>query len=135
MDHTGAHNTPEVTTAGVQQHTHQLNVSTRERRSLSVVNLNSTEETVEQDTTVTSELTIDHTRARVTPGVTTAGVQQHTYQLNASTQERYINLNQSQQVQVEQAVNHQPKHDAAPSGTATGCTGHGKRGSGGIKVC
>ena len=31
-------------------------------------------------------------------------------------------------MQVEQADNHQPKHDAAPSSTATGCTGHGEIG-------
>ena len=47
-----------------------------------VENLTSKEETVGQDTTVISELTTDHTGARSAPEVTTAGVQQHTHQLN-----------------------------------------------------
>ena len=70
---------------------------------------------------------MDHTGARDAPEVTTADVQQHTHQLNASTQEHY-NLNQKQQVRAEQADNHQPKHDAALSSTATGFTEHGEIG-------
>ena len=96
-DHTGARGAPEVTTAGVQQHTHQLSA---ERSSQQVVeNLTSNEETVGQDTTAASELTTDHTGARGAPEVTTAGVQQHTHQLSAerSSQQVVENLTSNEE--------------------------------------
>ena len=69
-----------MTTAGIQQHTHQLSV---ERRSSQVVeNLTSKDEAVGQDTAAGSELTTDHIGARSVLEVTTAGIQQHTHQLS-----------------------------------------------------
>ena len=81
-DHIGAaRSVLEVTTAGIQQHTHQLSV---ERRSSQVVeNLTSKDEAVGQDTAAGSELTTDHIGgARSVLEVTTAGIQQHTHQLS-----------------------------------------------------
>ena len=76
-DHTGARGAPEVTTAGVQQHTHQLSA---ERSSQQVVEkLTSKGETVDQDTTGNPELTTDHTGSRGDLEVTATGIQ-HTHQ-------------------------------------------------------
>ena len=79
-DHTGARSAPEATTAGMQQDMQQLSV---ERSSLQVVEISiSKGETVDQDTTFSSELTTDHTGARSAPEATTAGMQQDMQQLS-----------------------------------------------------
>ena len=91
----GARRVLEVTTAGIQQHTHQLSV---ERRSSQVVeNSTSKDEAVGQDTAAGSELTTDHIGARSVLEVTTAGIQQHTHQLSVERRSSQVVENVNQQ--------------------------------------